>query len=62
MLIISSATRCEVSIDGRRAGGTPIRLSLEPGEHVVRCLTPPARIRTQNVSVSTGQISTVSFD
>jgi serine/threonine protein kinase len=62
MLLISSASRCEVSVDGRRAGRTPVRLSLDAGEHVVRCLTPPARIRTQNISVSAGQISTVTFD
>lgn len=62
MVLISSASRCEVSIDGRRAGRTPVRLSLDAGEHIVRCLTPPARIRTQNISVSAGQISTVTFD
>jgi len=62
VLIISSASNCTVSVDGQRAGNAPLRLVLEPGEHVVRCLTPPARIRTQNVSVSTGQISTVTFD
>ncbi len=61
-LLISSASPCQVSIDGRRAGATPVRQSLPPGEHVVRCLTPPARIRTQNISISSGQISTVSFD
>ncbi|MBL8677997.1 MAG: protein kinase [Myxococcales bacterium] len=62
VLMISSTSNCTVSVDGRRAGSAPLRLVLEPGEHVVRCLTPPARIRTQNVSVTTGQISTVTFD
>jgi serine/threonine protein kinase len=61
-LIINSATPCEVSVDGRRAGRTPTRLVLDAGEHIVRCLMPPARIRTQNVSVSAGQSTTVTFD
>jgi hypothetical protein len=61
-LMISSASQCEVSVDGRRAGRAPVRLMLDAGEHVVRCLTPPARIRTQNVSVSAGQTNTVTFD
>ncbi|MFO0558361.1 MAG: protein kinase [Polyangiales bacterium] len=61
-LMITSASQCEVSVDGRRAGRAPVRLMLDAGEHVVRCLTPPARIRTQNVSVSAGQINTVTFD
>ncbi|MDP3276973.1 MAG: serine/threonine-protein kinase [Deltaproteobacteria bacterium] len=61
-LMVSSPSRCEVSVDGRRAGATPVRMSLAPGDHVVRCLTPPARIRTQNVTIANGQISTVSFD
>lgn len=61
-LMITSVSQCEVSVDGRRAGRAPVRLMLDPGEHVVRCLTPPARIRTQNVSVSAGQLNTVTFD
>jgi serine/threonine protein kinase len=62
VLVISSAEPCTVSVDGRRAGNTPLRLSLEPGEHVVRCLTPPARIRTQNIAIAAGQTSNVTFD
>ncbi len=61
-LFVNSASPCLVTIDGQRAGSTPVRQSLTAGEHVVRCLTPPARIRTQNVSISVGQFSTVTFD
>jgi serine/threonine protein kinase len=61
-LMVTSATPCQVSVDGHPAGTTPARISLAEGEHVVRCLTPPARMRTHSVTVTAGQFTTASFD
>ncbi len=62
MLMVTSATPCQVSVDGHPAGHTPARLSLAAGEHTVRCLTPPARMRTHSVTITAGQFTTASFD
>jgi len=54
--------RCEVSVDGRRMGSSPVfNRAVSAGEHRVRCLRPDGRAMQRTVRVATGRETEVIF-
>ncbi len=54
--------RCEVSVDGRRMGSSPVfNRTVSAGEHRVRCLRPDGRAMQRVVRVAPGRETEVIF-
>ncbi len=54
--------RCEVSVDGRRMGQSPVfNRAVSAGEHRVRCLRPDGRVMQRVVRVAGGRETEVIF-
>ena len=63
-LRVGSSPWCNVTVDGRRVGQTPIAgISVSAGSHTVSCVNPELGLRAQRrVQVSAGQAARVRFN
>jgi serine/threonine protein kinase len=61
-LRIGATPWCNVSVDGRSYGETPVNISsIAPGGHTVVCTNPTRGTQTRRVTVSPGRLETVRF-
>ena len=61
-LRVGATPWCNVSVDGRAYGQTPlVNITLPPGSHRVTCTSPEAPTRTRSVTLAPGQNLPVVF-